>query len=94
MSEGGFIQRGGLWVAAQNTLTVAALLMGPLFRAQWHNMATTIVGIGLFGVGGWFGIAGVRALGRNLTPYPNHWRTRSLFSTASMDSCAIRSTAA
>ena len=24
----------------------------------------------LFGVGAWFGIAGVRALGRNLTPYP------------------------
>lgn len=54
-----------MWVAAQNALTLAVLLLAPLFRGQWHGTATTVVG-----VGAWFGIAGVRAIGRNLTPYP------------------------
>lgn len=66
----GFIQRGGLWVAAQNTLTLVALLLAPLFRGQWQHPALTLAGAVLFGAGGSFGIAGVRALGRNLTPYP------------------------
>ena len=39
-------------------------------RGQCQSAAATIVGVGLFAVGGRFGIAGVRALRRNLTPYP------------------------
>jgi protein-S-isoprenylcysteine O-methyltransferase Ste14 len=69
-SNDGFIQRGGLWVVAQSVLTVAALLLAPLFRGQWDNVVTTGVGGVLFGIGGWVGIAGVRALGRNRTAYP------------------------
>lgn len=65
-----FIQRGGLWVTGQNALTVAVLLLAPLFRGQWDNTAATIMGVVLFGVGAWFGIAGVRALGGNRTAYP------------------------
>ena len=70
MSDGGFIQRGGLWIAAQNALTLAALALGPVFRGQWRDGTSAIVGSVLFGVGGWFGIAGVRALGRNRTASP------------------------
>jgi protein-S-isoprenylcysteine O-methyltransferase Ste14 len=66
----GFIHRGGWWVVVQNALTLAALLLAPLFGAQWHHTAATIIGVVLFGVGGWAGVAGVRALGRNLTPCP------------------------
>jgi protein-S-isoprenylcysteine O-methyltransferase Ste14 len=70
MSDEGFIQRGGLWIAVQHTLTLAVLALGPLFRGQWRDGITTIVGFVLFGVGGCFGIAGVRALGRNRTASP------------------------
>lgn len=70
MSDGGFSQRGGWWVAAQNALTLAVLVLAPLWRGQWHSTAITIAGAVLFGVGGGFGLAGVRALGRNLTVYP------------------------
>ena len=37
MSDGGFIQRGGLRVAAQNTLTTAVLVLAPLLRGQWRD---------------------------------------------------------
>ena len=70
MENQSFIERGGLWVATQNVLTVAVMALAPMFRGQWTNPFTTIVGIVVFGVGGWFGIAGVRALGRNRTAYP------------------------
>jgi protein-S-isoprenylcysteine O-methyltransferase Ste14 len=70
MSDDGFIQRGGLWVAAQSVLTLAALLLAPLLRSQWHNSIATVFGVLLLGVGAWFGIAGVRALGHNRTPFP------------------------
>lgn len=70
MQGNGFLQRGGWWVVAQNALTLAVLALAPLFRGQWHHTAITIAGAVLFGIGGWFGIAGVRALGRNLTVYP------------------------
>jgi protein-S-isoprenylcysteine O-methyltransferase Ste14 len=65
-----FIQRGGLWVAAQHALTVAALALAPLFPEPWRSTATTLAGLALFVAGGSFGISGARALGRNRTPYP------------------------
>ncbi len=70
MNDGGFIQRGGGWVVAQNALTLVVLLLAPIDRGQWHSMVATIAGITMFAAGGWFGIAGVRALGRSRTPYP------------------------
>lgn len=70
MRDSDFIQRGGLWVATQNALTVAALLLAPLFRGQWEHPLIVALGIGLFSFGGWVGLAGVRALGRNRTPFP------------------------
>jgi protein-S-isoprenylcysteine O-methyltransferase Ste14 len=70
MSSGGFIQRGGGWVAAQNALTVAVLVLGPILRGQWQNAAISIAGGVLLSVGGCLAIAGVCALGRNLTPFP------------------------
>lgn len=70
MNNQGFIQRGGLWVAAQFLLMIAALALAPLLRGSWFSMVSLIAGIVLFAFGGWLGVAGVRALGRNRTPYP------------------------
>lgn len=70
MRSNGFIQRGGWWVVAQNALTLAALLLALVFRGQWHYPALTLAGTVLLSAAGGFGIAGVCALGRNLTPYP------------------------
>lgn len=65
-----FLQRGGGWVLVQNTLTLAILAVGPLQRtAGWPRLAPWIGGL-LFIAGAVFGIAGVRALGRNRTPFP------------------------
>jgi len=78
MSDDGFIQRGGWWVVAQNALTLAVLVLAPLFRGHWHNTAVTVAGVVLLGVGACFGIAGVRVLGRNLTPYPKPLKDSTL----------------
>ena len=65
-----FIRKGGLWVLAQNLLTLAVVVMGPvLHRQPWH-WTWRVLGAVLFVVGAVFGITGVRALGSNLTPYP------------------------
>jgi protein-S-isoprenylcysteine O-methyltransferase Ste14 len=66
----GFTQRGGVWVMAQNALTLAALVLAPLLRAERQNLPEIIVGSVLLGFGGWVGIAGVHALGQNRTSYP------------------------
>lgn len=65
-----FLHRGGLWVLVQNALTLAVLAAGPLQRASGWPRGATFVGILLFVVGAVFGITGVRALGRNRTPFP------------------------
>lgn len=70
LSNGGFIQRGGWWVAVQNALIVAVLVLGLVFRGQWQGRFMGLAGGMLMSVGGCLGIAGVCALGRNLTPYP------------------------
>ena len=65
-----FLQRGGGWVLVQNTLTLAILAVGPLQRvAGWPRPAQWIGGL-VFIAGATFGITGVRALGRNRTPFP------------------------
>ena len=70
MSAGGFIQRGGWWVVAQNALTIAVVVLAPLVRGDWANAAVRGAGVVLFSLGGWIGVAGVRALGRNRTAFP------------------------
>ncbi|HWN95315.1 MAG TPA: isoprenylcysteine carboxylmethyltransferase family protein [Methylomirabilota bacterium] len=65
-----FTARGGLWVAGQSLLMIGVIALGLLFRGQWHNRASIVVGAGLFVLGGMMGIAGVRALGGNRTAYP------------------------
>ena len=55
---------------AQNALTLAALVLAPLVRAERQSVPEIIVGCVLLGIGGWVGIAGAHALGRNRTPYP------------------------
>ncbi|GDY23996.1 hypothetical protein LBMAG56_53430 [Verrucomicrobiota bacterium] len=69
MSES-FITKGGLWVVTHNVLSVAVVVLGPVFSGQWHQPASVAVGAVLFVAGGALGIAGVRALGANRTPYP------------------------
>ena len=65
-----FLQRGGGWVLVQNTLTLAILAVGPLQRTVgWPRVGQAIGGL-LFIAGAVFGITGVRALGRNRTPFP------------------------
>lgn len=66
----GFVQKGGLWVIAQNLLTTGVLVLGPLTgRGDWPA-GWRVIGSGLFLVGAVFGVTGVRDLGRNRTPYP------------------------
>lgn len=65
-----FTSRGGRWVVAQSVLMMGVIALGIIFRGQWRSAATFIPGTALFTFGGWLGIAGVRALGRNRTAYP------------------------
>lgn len=70
MGESGFIQRGGWWLVVQNTLIVAVLVLGPAAPGREESATIRIAGGVLLSLGGCLGIAGVCALGRNLTPYP------------------------
>ena len=54
----------------QSILLIGVITLGTLFHRQWQSAATFIIGITLLVVGGGLGIAGVRALGQNLTAYP------------------------
>lgn len=62
-----------VWVALQSVLLLALVVAGPWFRlkeAEGFNLVVFIVAGGLFVLGAVVGIAGVRHLGRNRTPYP------------------------
>lgn len=65
-----FVDRGGLWVVAQTVLTVAAVALGPMQRSSLGHWSWSVLGIGFIVTGAIFGIAGVKALGRCRTPYP------------------------
>ena len=65
-----FIERGGLWVLGQFALLAVALLGGFFWSSQWENTATWALGWVFMLVAAVFGVYGVRALGRNLTPFP------------------------
>lgn len=62
--------RGGVWVLAQNLVMMAALVAAPLRCCDWPAKWSNLPGIFFMIFGAVFGIAGVRALGRNLTPFP------------------------
>jgi protein-S-isoprenylcysteine O-methyltransferase Ste14 len=63
--------RGEGWVVAQVVLILAVLLIPPeLFGAYRLPAGSWIVGILLAVVGGGIGLAGIRELGTNLTPFP------------------------
>jgi protein-S-isoprenylcysteine O-methyltransferase Ste14 len=66
----GFLDKGGLWVLAQNLLTLAVLASAPILgHRAWPTFWIGLGGL-LFVIGAVFGVAGVRALGRSLTPFP------------------------
>jgi protein-S-isoprenylcysteine O-methyltransferase Ste14 len=66
----GFVQRGGLWVMGQSVLMGAVAIGGVLWRGDWHSSLIFFSGVILLCVSAGCGIAGSRALGRNLTPFP------------------------
>jgi len=65
-----FSDRGGAWVVAQFLLMTAVIVLGVLFQGDWTRWPIMATGLGLFFASAYFGIAGVRSLGRNRTPYP------------------------
>jgi len=67
---GGFFARGGAWVMVQVVLMTAVILLGVWFRGDWQWFPVTVAGAGSLLAGGYFGVAGVLALGRNLTSFP------------------------
>jgi protein-S-isoprenylcysteine O-methyltransferase Ste14 len=65
-----FVARGGVWVVVQFALMIAAIAFGILFQGVGTRLPVRAAGAVLLVIGGVFGIAGVRRLGRNRTPYP------------------------
>lgn len=65
-----FLRNGGQWVVAQSVLMLAVLGLGPALRGPSWPWSCLALGAALFVFGGWLGLAGVRALGRNRTALP------------------------
>lgn len=55
---------------AQSVLMALAILLGLVSHGDWTQTAVIVSGCALFLAGGAVGIAGVRALGCNRSPYP------------------------
>ncbi len=68
--NGGFVQRGGLWVLGQGALLCVVAAGGIIYRQQWQSLAPTLLGAGLLLIAGGCGLSGAVALGKNLTPFP------------------------
>jgi protein-S-isoprenylcysteine O-methyltransferase Ste14 len=49
---------------------LAVLALGLFCPGDWSRWWMTGLGVGLLAVGGFFGVAGVRVLGENRTPFP------------------------
>jgi protein-S-isoprenylcysteine O-methyltransferase Ste14 len=64
-----FLERGGLWVLGQFSLLIFALLAGVFWSANWKNTPIRALGWLFIAAGAFCGLCGVRALGRNLTPF-------------------------
>ena len=54
----------------QFALMIAVILLGLVFPGDWTRWSVIVAGLVLLTAGGWFGIAGVKLLGRNRTPFP------------------------
>ncbi len=67
-----FAARGGAWVIAQFALLLLILIAGPAFGIGWAKTSSACrwTGILFIAAGAWFGLAGVRDLGGNRTPFP------------------------
>lgn len=65
-----FITRGGWWVVAQSVLMLAVLGSGVFFRTGEMRVVSLVGGLCLSFLGAVFGTTGVKALGRNRTPFP------------------------
>lgn len=67
-----FASRGGAWVIAQFVLMLLILITGPALGMGWAMTSTACrwTGILFIAAGAWLGLAGVRDLGRNRTPFP------------------------
>ena len=65
-----FIQRGGLWVVGQSGLLFAVVIIGMVFHRDGKNPLILAGGAVFFAVALVCGLAGIVALGRNLTPFP------------------------
>jgi len=65
-----FKERGGFWVIGQSVLMLAVIGLGIAWREQWTGGASAFAGGLLAAFGAWLGIAGVRLLGKNRTPFP------------------------
>lgn len=58
-------------MVGQSILMTGVIALGTFFHSQWRSSAASFTpGVALFAFGAWLGVAGVRALGRNRTPYP------------------------
>jgi protein-S-isoprenylcysteine O-methyltransferase Ste14 len=57
------------WFRVQNALTLAALVVAPMFEGRGRP-AALVAGAGLFALGAIAGVLGVRDLGSNRTPHP------------------------
>ncbi len=68
--SGGFLQRGGLWVAAQAILMLAVALLGVTGRGAFDFDFRLLAAVLLLLLSALTGLAGVAVLGRNRTPYP------------------------
>jgi protein-S-isoprenylcysteine O-methyltransferase Ste14 len=66
----GFVQRGGLWVVTQCALFGVVFALCVIHRGE--SKIPALVGLGLFfvTVSACCGLAGMLALGRNLSPFP------------------------
>jgi protein-S-isoprenylcysteine O-methyltransferase Ste14 len=65
-----FSERGGGWVIAQSVLFLAVLVIGVVFRGQFHQPALFAIGVVLFSGAAAAGILGLKDLGRSRTPFP------------------------
>lgn len=66
----GFLERGGTWVVVQLLLMSAVFVAAILFREDGPGPWMLGAGSVALLLGAWFGVAGARLLGRNLTPFP------------------------
>jgi protein-S-isoprenylcysteine O-methyltransferase Ste14 len=65
-----FYQRGGLWVLAQGALLFVVIFLAARVRGRARRPVVVFTGAALLGLGAGVIVAGVVALGRNLTPFP------------------------